>query len=232
MNYQRIYDNIIQNRLLNPIINEYTECHHILPKSLGGMDDKTNLVNLLAREHFICHLLLTKIYKEGSIEWIKMMKAFNRMYSVSTNQLRYSDNKWYEYLRKNYSKAQSINQNGNGNSQYGTCWISNLKEKKCIKIRNNELNIYLQNGWIKKRIINWDLYMINENGHLESQYGRNLYEQNRHYNYINRKKDFDYYIKQCYKIYKEYGFDKMCEIMNYKAKKNTFYKTLKRHKIT
>lgn len=60
MNYQKIYDNIIHNRLLNSITDGYTECHHILPKSLGGSNDKSNLINLTAREHFICHLLLTK----------------------------------------------------------------------------------------------------------------------------------------------------------------------------
>ena len=231
MNYQKIYNNIIQNRLLNPITNEYTEYHHILPKSLGGSDDKNNLVNLSAREHFICHLLLTKIYKEGSVEWIKMMKAFNRMYSFSNNQLRYSDNKWYEYLKNNYSKAQSFNQSGIKNSQHGTCWVSNLKEKKCFKIKNNELFNYLQNGWIKKRIIKWDLYMINENGVLESQYSRNIFEQKRHYNYLNKKKEFDKYIKQCYKIYKEQGFNKMCKIMNYKKSYNTFYKAFSRRKL-
>lgn len=231
MNYQKIYDNIIHNRLSNLIIDGYTECHHILPKSLGGSNDKNNLVNLTAREHFICHLLLTKIYKEGSVEWIKMMKAFNRMYSHSNNQKRYSDNKWYDYLKRNYSKTQSINQAGKGNSQYQTCWISNLKEKKCIKIKSDELLNYLQNGWIKKRIINWNSYMINENGQLESQYRRNIFEQKRHYNYLNKKKEFDKYIKQCYKIYKEQGFDKMCKIMNYKRSYDTFYKAFSRRKL-
>ena len=43
MNYERIYHNIINNRLENPVLNEYTECHHILPKSLGGSNDKSNL---------------------------------------------------------------------------------------------------------------------------------------------------------------------------------------------
>jgi hypothetical protein len=39
----------------------YCEKHHIVPKSLGGSNSKDNLVNLTAREHFICHLLLTKM---------------------------------------------------------------------------------------------------------------------------------------------------------------------------
>jgi hypothetical protein len=39
----------------------YTERHHIIPKSIGGSDDQSNLVRLTAREHFICHLLLPKM---------------------------------------------------------------------------------------------------------------------------------------------------------------------------
>jgi len=39
----------------------YAERHHILPRSLGGSDDENNVVRLSAREHFICHLLLTKM---------------------------------------------------------------------------------------------------------------------------------------------------------------------------
>lgn len=33
----------------------YTEKHHIIPKSLGGDNSKTNLVVLTGRQHFICH---------------------------------------------------------------------------------------------------------------------------------------------------------------------------------
>jgi hypothetical protein len=38
----------------------YFERHHILPKSMGGSDHQKNLVLLTAKEHFICHWLLTK----------------------------------------------------------------------------------------------------------------------------------------------------------------------------
>ena len=42
----------------------YYESHHILPKSLYPLwsNNKHNLVLLTAREHFVCHLLLTKIF--------------------------------------------------------------------------------------------------------------------------------------------------------------------------
>jgi len=50
--------NCAKSRKKDP--NTYYEKHHIIPKSLGGNNLKTNLVYLTAREHFICHLLLPK----------------------------------------------------------------------------------------------------------------------------------------------------------------------------
>ncbi len=58
--YTKWYNNIITNAQ-NRAIFGYTEKHHIIPKSLGGTNDPINLVALTAREHFICHLLLTKM---------------------------------------------------------------------------------------------------------------------------------------------------------------------------
>ena len=55
------------------LANEYYEKHHIIPKSLGGTNEKENLVSLTAREHFICHLLLLKI-TEGK-NYYKMVNA-------------------------------------------------------------------------------------------------------------------------------------------------------------
>lgn len=44
------------------ILFEYTEEHHIVPRSfnLGGEKDPLNYSYLTAREHFICHKLLVK----------------------------------------------------------------------------------------------------------------------------------------------------------------------------
>jgi len=70
MNYLKIYNNIINNsekdnrKKLNKSDSNYVyyECHHIVPKNLNGTDEKNNLVLLTTREHFVCHLLLTRIY--------------------------------------------------------------------------------------------------------------------------------------------------------------------------
>ena len=60
--YTRWYYNIIQraqSRILPADV--YTEKHHIIPSSLGGSNSISNIASLTSREHFICHLLLTKM---------------------------------------------------------------------------------------------------------------------------------------------------------------------------
>lgn len=58
--YTRVYYNII-DRAKSRSISSYTEKHHIIPRSMGGTNDSDNLVALTAREHFVCHLLLTRM---------------------------------------------------------------------------------------------------------------------------------------------------------------------------
>ena len=60
--YTRCYYSIINSAMSRSLPNEiYTERHHVIPRSLGGSNDPSNLVKLTAREHFICHLLLPKM---------------------------------------------------------------------------------------------------------------------------------------------------------------------------
>lgn len=58
--YTKIYYSIISRAIDRECIG-YTEKHHIVPKSIGGSNSKDNLVRLTAKEHYICHLLLTKM---------------------------------------------------------------------------------------------------------------------------------------------------------------------------
>jgi hypothetical protein len=41
-------------------LSGYIEKHHILPKSMGGVEDKSNIIHLTAKEHFIAHHILWK----------------------------------------------------------------------------------------------------------------------------------------------------------------------------
>ena len=81
MNYDKIYNSLIKQRQIkHPAADVYTENHHITPKCLGGKNNPSNLVKLTAREHFIAHRLLCKIYKNDRPDIIqKLASAFNRM---------------------------------------------------------------------------------------------------------------------------------------------------------
>jgi len=72
MNYFAIYKALIQ-KAQNTVKTGYVERHHIIPKSLGGTDVSDNLVFLTAREHFIAHRLLEKMYKGKMISAIWFM---------------------------------------------------------------------------------------------------------------------------------------------------------------
>lgn len=112
---------MIKNRQENPLpAGEYGEKHHIIPKSLGGSDDKINIVKLTSREHFVGHLLLFKMQPVNSPAWHSMCKAFTMMKSASGNQNRYFNSRSYQIAAKHKSKVMSESQSGTKNSQYGT----------------------------------------------------------------------------------------------------------------
>ena len=76
--YYQWYQNLVtkaKNRTLDS--NVYQEKHHITPKCFGGNNLSTNLVTLTLREHYIAHLLLSKMY-DGEAKR-KMMYALWRM---------------------------------------------------------------------------------------------------------------------------------------------------------
>ena len=148
MNYARTYYRIIENRLKNPYTG-YTEKHHIIPRSLGGSDSADNLVRLTAREHFLCHWLLVKMYKENKTSYYKMLKAFNMMCNAfNDTQERYrSSSRIFSKYREDMKKVMSALQIGENNSQSGTIWICNLETKENKKIRRGEI----PSGWVAGR---------------------------------------------------------------------------------
>ena len=152
MNYTKIYNLIISRRKQNPA-SGYTENHHIIPKSLGGNDLPPNLVALTAKEHYICHLLLTKIYKDDYRSFGKMLKAFIMMSNCnSSNQQRYISAKLYEEKKIQLSKIQSENQAGINNSQYDSIWISNPNTEETTKIKLIDV---IPNEWVIGRNRKW-----------------------------------------------------------------------------
>jgi hypothetical protein len=97
MNYQRIYNTIIERSKQRTLL-EYIEEHHVVPRCVGGTDDSYNLVMLTPEEHYLCHQLLVKIYPGN----MKLVKA--AMFMVASNKHQRRNNKTYGWLKKQYSE--------------------------------------------------------------------------------------------------------------------------------
>lgn len=117
--YTKWYFNIINSAKIRST-KSYGETHHIIPKSLGGSNSKENLIFLSAREHFICHWLLTKMVENVKHKY-QMWNAFSCMlYRENGNQERYKVNsKIFENIKKEGSKIKSIKFSGKNNPRYG-----------------------------------------------------------------------------------------------------------------
>ena len=108
MNHQKVYDNIIEKAKSENRIKHngaYYENHHINPRCLGGNDNKENLVLLTAKEHYVCHKLLTYIYREN----YKLIYAFHKM-SCRKNKdyISLRDYKYAKELRSKTPVSQDI----------------------------------------------------------------------------------------------------------------------------
>ena len=101
MNYQKHYDQLIENATNRSILeSEYKESHHIIPRSIGGTDETENLVDLFPEEHLVAHLLLVKIHPNND----KMIYAANMMSSFHG-----VNNKKYAWLKKQHSEVMKKN---------------------------------------------------------------------------------------------------------------------------
>jgi hypothetical protein len=102
--YTTWYNSLI-NKAKNRTIYGYTEKHHIVPSSLGGTNDNDNIVKLTAREHFVCHLLLTKM-TTGNARY-KMNFALHMLSNANNiGDGRYiPSSRMYDLARRLYKEA-------------------------------------------------------------------------------------------------------------------------------
>lgn len=191
MNYVKIYHSLIE-RGRNRVLNCYKERHHIIPRCMGGTDCISNLVDLTPEEHYVAHQLLVKIHpKNYSLAKAAHMMVCNR-----------PSNKYYGWIRRRFSKAQSIEQSGSGNSQWGSKWIHNPSTGEVKKIKGE-----IPDGWFtgtKPKIVKNKIPRV----------------------YVDPKKlqeDITLY-REYYKIYSSVGFDEFVKLTGYKFSKPNLVK--------
>lgn len=160
-----------QNRL--PLETEYYEKHHIHPRSLGGNNNKENLVFLTAREHYIAHLLLVKMTtgksKAKMAFALRCMTNFKNQYHN-----RYAPpSKIYEIAKKHAIEATTVINTGHPNYLLSHKEESKLKISKTMsdnlsKLTKEELSDRIKNScssptsWTDKRRSNISKALLNK----------------------------------------------------------------------
>lgn len=142
--YQKTYSNLIEKGksrgLTRPKDGKYYEKHHILPKCVGGTDEKENLVYLTYREHVIAHRILVELYPSE-------LKLSHALYFM-INKSDYSkiSSKELEKIRENSIIALRELNLGEKNPMFG----KNISEdhKKIL----SESNKYSRSEETKKRM--------------------------------------------------------------------------------
>lgn len=125
MDYSKIYEQLMQNAIDYPKDEIYKELHHIVPKCMGGTDNKSNLVHLTARQHFLAHWLLYKIHKTSSL-----VHAWHSMSRIGKGQEhRKINSHLFEYCKKHRSKLLSESSKGKNNHFYGKHHTDEVKLK-------------------------------------------------------------------------------------------------------
>lgn len=136
MDYIAAYNSLIGKRKQYQVIG-YSEVHHIRPRALGGTDDKSNLVNLSAREHFIAHLLLAKIH--GGAMWAAV--AYMSRGGVKSAKGVSCSSRQYDTIKKNDSLWRSEKYSAENNPMYGKTHSSKALSKM-RKPRTNKAGLY------------------------------------------------------------------------------------------
>lgn len=162
--------------------NDYVERHHILPKCLFPEYKRSswNVVKLSAKQHFIAHILLYKMFEKNTKGYGKMLTASLRMKMHNTDN-RYVNSKLYEQVKIKFGKyisetqrwseehKQRISQKLKGvvrgpmseeakqkmiaskkASHVPKIWM--YKDNKETKVVYDKIDIFLVDGW-KKGVI-------------------------------------------------------------------------------
>jgi len=105
MDYLAHYDKLMK-RAQGRVLPGYSEGHHVLPKCLGGSNEKSNIVRLTPEEHYVAHQLLVMMHPgHRGILW-----AASNMTGASAKMAR--RNKLYGWLRRLLSEDMRVRATG------------------------------------------------------------------------------------------------------------------------
>jgi hypothetical protein len=154
MDHKKVYQQLISRAILENRQKHngiYYESHHIVPKCLNGDSKKSNLVLLTAREHFLSHWLLAKIYPDN----YKIIYAFNS-FCLNSKNLR-PVSKHYKYAKELHIQAVKNNlevRKKNSNALKQLLWMIDPSGKN-IRVHKDLVPKFLKSGCRLGRIIKY-----------------------------------------------------------------------------
>jgi hypothetical protein len=136
MLYQEFINNILKTRGRFIDSDEYHEQHHIIPRCKNGSNNKDNLIDLYAKEHFIAHKLLA----EENMDDDQLVHAYTLMAFVKDgNQERYElTSEEYEEVRKVYADRFSGS--------------NNPSSKRVVRLKDNKIYDTVKDCYIDNNI--------------------------------------------------------------------------------
>lgn len=200
MNYKKIYDDLIKNcKNKNINLNIFYEKHHIMPscmckysKRYGEQkiyvfdicaDDKTNIVNLLPREHFVAHLLLAKIYPNNKICFAALlMKSRAKNGRIYSFIMQYISNYQKDLMKRGIHNFQISNkqrlESGTHNFLKDINGDSISKQTQQNRIKNGTFHFQGESGskFATERNYKW----VQEGRHpMQNEHGKNKFKETR-----------------------------------------------------
>lgn len=186
MNYQRIYNQFIADRRTkeDALIQsgEYKERHHIIPKSLEGTDEPSNLIYLTAGDHYFAHLVLA--YCHGGSQWNSILIMMERRSRKGASWGK--ERRSFDFAKRQYSKYRKTLTGLNASNYDKTIYqfehedgqkISGTRVELCEKtglvlkslqplFQDNKLPVH---GWFRPEVMDKESFGQNKgNDHFQS----------------------------------------------------------------
>ena len=133
--FTKQYIELIESARNNPPQDEYTEKHHIIPRSLGGPDNPDNIVVLSLRDHLLAHKLLVDM-TEG-VNRGKMAYAYKFMINCDNFEILPEEYERIKILSIEYRKSLWKNEEFrmNASQHMSDSWNEHRKQNQSEKMK-------------------------------------------------------------------------------------------------
>jgi hypothetical protein len=100
VDYAWHYGRLIE-RARGRVLDDYVERHHVLPRCMGGGNERENLVQLTPEEHYVAHQLLVKMHPgHRGLLW-------SAMAMTNGTRVQARNNRVYGWLRRRFAQYMS-----------------------------------------------------------------------------------------------------------------------------